>query len=205
MNVPQANRESRPLYIAHHRSGGKVQHSKPLATVTSLAFASCCAFAITAPTVFAEFTSTASVAANSASSGTLEVQLVDSNGAIQSSPYITLTNAQPAMAVSTHSVRVKNAGSLSSAIRVTSANVTPQSAADLNDVLQLKVLNATGTELYSGTINDLDIFFASVSPGSTMVLTFEIRWPDLPGVDDNPYQDAGITFEVVADASSLAA
>jgi len=181
-----------------------MNQSRTVSAALSIAIAAGGAFAITAPHAFADFTSTSNVTNNTAAAGRLQVQIVDATGTELTAPIMTVSGAMPAMTAKTSTVRFKNSGSLPAQVRLHSQNVTSATAGNLDNVLNARVLEGT-TVLYTGTLSGLTHTFASVAAGSTTTLTLEITWPDLPTVDDNPYQDASLSFELVADASSIAA
>lgn len=174
-------------------------------TAATAGVAAVCAFAFAGPQVFAEFTSTSVNQNNSADAGTLDVDLVDASGQVFTTPIVTIANAMPGMSTKTSTIRLKNNGSLPASVRLHSANLVPLTTANLNSVLVVKVLDGSSNQLYSGTLSGLTLNLASIAAGSTTTLTMEITWPDLPAVDDNPYQDASLTFEIAADAASIAA
>lgn len=161
-------------------------------------------FALSAPQAFGEFTSTASVTGNQVHAGTLQVQLVDASGNALTGPIVSVTDAMPAMATKTYQVRLRNAGSLPATVELHSSNLVDGTANSLNDVLVATVKDGA-TTLYSGTVSGLTAQLSSLAAGTTATLTLELTWPDLPAVDDNPYQDAVLTFALVADASQLVA
>lgn len=171
----------------------------------TLGIAASCAFALSAPSVFAGFTSSSSTTNNNATAGRLQVELVDATGAVSTSPVVSISGASPAMAARTSTIRFANNGTLPAAVLLHSSNLSASNINTLDNVLVARVLDSNNNELYSGNLSGLSINFAEVAAGSTIVLTLELTWPDLPGVDDNPYQDASLTFELLADASSIAA
>lgn len=173
----------------------------PIATSAALAIGG--AFAVVAPQAFAEFTSNATIASNHVHAGTLQVQIVDATGQQLTAPIINLTDAAPAMSTKSYSLRLRNLGSLPAAVAIHVGSVVDATANSLNDVLVATVKNAGGTTLYTGSLTGLSVELASIAAASTEVLTLELTWPDLPAVDDNPYQDAAITFAVLADGSQL--
>jgi hypothetical protein len=177
----------------------KFRNSWPVAAVAVSA-----AFLLTVPNAFAAFTSSAHSASNSASAGSLSTIFVDSSGAVLSTPLIQVANAAPSMAAQSTTIRIKNVGTLPADARLHVTNLTNTTSANLNDVLLATVTDAASNVLYSGNVAGLDIPFSALPASSTKVLTLSITWPDLPNVDDNPYQDAGMSFEIAIDASSLA-
>ena len=171
----------------------------------TLGIAASCAFALSAPSVFAGFTSRSVTTNNQAVAGRLLVELVDANGSISTAPVMSVTGAMPSMTAKTSTVRFKNNGTLPAAVVFHSNNVTASSASNLDSVLVARVLDSNNNQLYSGSLSGMSVNFASVAPGATVVLTLELTWPDLPAVDDNPYQDASLSFELLADASAITA
>ena len=163
------------------------------------------AFAISAPQAFAEFTSSAQVTANQVHAGTVQVQLVDGAGAVLSTPIVNLTNAQPSMTTKTYTIRIKNKGSLPAAIELSSAGLVDATAQSLDDVLHAVVKTAGGATVFDGKVSALSVPLASVAAGQLVELTLELTWPDVASVDDNPYQDGGLTFTLAVAASQLIA
>ena len=161
-------------------------------------------FAMTVPGTFAQFTSQAASQGNAAAAGTLNVQLVDSNGQSTSSPIINIANAQPAMANQTSVIRIANTGTLASDVHLYVKNLE-NSAANLDNVLQLTVKDLNDTVLYQGSISNLDLTLAELPALSTKVLNAIVSWPDLASVDDNPYQGANLSFEFAVDSVSISA
>lgn len=176
---------------------------KLMSLVTSFSLAAAGAFALSAPGVFADFTSLSTVAENSVSAGTVDVQLVSATGQIQTSPILAVTDAAPSMTAQTSSIRIKNNGTLAAAIELTSADLVASAGADLNDVLRLIVRDENNQVLYSGTVSGLSIEVASLAAGATVNWNISVSWPDLVGVDDNPYQGAVLAFEFQVAASNL--
>ena len=175
---------------------------RTLPFIATCTFAISGSLAITAPHAFAEFTSTSAVSGNDVAAGAIKVEIVDSNGAVQTSPIVSVANAYPAMSTKTFTLRVKNNGSLPAAVVLHSGNLVDATASSLNSVLVLTLKNGA-TSLYSGNISGLTHSFSQIDPGVQLTLTVEITWPDLPAVDDNPFQDGGLTFGIVADATQL--
>ena len=161
-------------------------------------------FAYTIPTTFAEFTAQSSLQNNSATAGTLGVQLVDADGVASTTPVISIANAQPGMANQVSTIRIANTGTISSDVRLFVKNIT-SSANNLNDVLNIQVKDAQQNTLYSGTISSLDINILKLAAGATKELTAVVNWPDLVSVDDNPYQAATLNFELAVDSASTTA
>jgi predicted ribosomally synthesized peptide with SipW-like signal peptide len=178
---------------------------RPISLLSGCVLAAGGAFALSAPQTFAAFTSSAEVAGNSVEAGGLDVLLVDAAGTPLSAPIVSVANAQPAMTTKTFTVRVKNGGSLPGTVELHTAGLVDGTAASLDDVLVATVKNAGGTTLFSGKVSALSVVLASLAAGDTAVLTLELTWPDLPGVDDNPYQEASLSFSLVADSSQLIA
>ena len=171
----------------------------------TLGIAASCAFALSAPSVFAGFTSRSVTTNNSAVAGRLLVELVDANGNVSTAPVMSVTGAMPSMAARTSTIRFKNNGTLPASVIFHSNNVSATTSSNLDSVLVARVLDSNNNQLYSGSLSGLSVNFASVAAGATVVLTLELTWPDLPAVDDNPYQDASLSFELLADASTITA
>ncbi|MEY4323460.1 MAG: hypothetical protein RL410_1241 [Actinomycetota bacterium] len=161
------------------------------------------AFAVMVPNAVAAFTSTATVQSNSAHAGTLSTIFVDANGSVLSSPIMQITNAQPGMAAQTTAIRIKNVGSLPASARVHSINVSSATSPSLNDVLLATITDSNSHVLYSGNVSGIDVALSSIAATSQSVLDLSITWPDLPNVDDNPYQDSALSFEIALDATSI--
>lgn len=161
------------------------------------------AFLLTVPNAFAAFTSTAQSTSNSASAGTLSTIFVDGSGNVLASPLIQVVNAAPGMAAQSTSIRIKNVGTLPADARLRVTNLLSTTSANLNDVLLATITGSNSNVLYSGNIANLDVPLSSLQASSTTSLTLSITWPDLANVDDNPYQDAALSFEVAVDASSI--
>jgi hypothetical protein len=159
-------------------------------------------FAWSIPQTFAAFTATTAISANSATAGTVGIQIVDSNGTVLTSPIFSIQDAYPDMPAQISTIRLSNTGSLASAVQLFSRNLSP-SAANLDDVLQLEVLDSDSVQLFVGKISDFDILLASLPPGSLTLMTLKVTWPDLVGVNDNPYQAATLSFELAADSESI--
>ena len=107
------------------------------------------------------------------------------------------------MAAQSTSIRIKNVGSLPASARLHSANVSAGTASSLNDVLLATTTDANSHVLYSGNISGIDVALSSIAASAQSVLDLSITWPDLPNVDDNPYQDSALSFEIALDASSI--
>jgi hypothetical protein len=159
-------------------------------------------FAWSIPQTFAAFTATTAISANTATAGTVGIQIVDSAGAVLTSPVFSIQDAYPAMPAQVSTIRLSNTGSLASAIELFAANLTPSNA-NLDDVLVLEVLDSDSTQLYLGKISDFNILLSSIPAESLEVLTLRITWPDLVAVNDNPYQAATLSFELAADSESI--
>ena len=204
MNPLCADREFLELQPAFHflrKVNMFLQKIFPFAAASVVAVSG--AFAMSAPQAFAEFTSTSLNANNTATSGIVQVDLVDQSGATLANPIVNITNAAPSMATRTNTIRIKNNGSLPSAVLLHSGNLVVDQTSDLSDVLVATVKNASNSVLYTGTLADLSVNFAEIAAGTTVVLTLEITWPDLAEVNDNPYQDSAMSFSIIADASNL--
>lgn len=155
------------------------------------------------PSTLAAFTDTAVSSANSASAGTLAIDVVDNTGTVTEAARVVVTNASPSMATRTQTLSIRNGGTLDAALRVRSLNLIA-SGQPLNDVLKVVVSDQLGVTVYQGTVADLDFLLANLPANSTATYTIKVTWPDLPEVDDNPYQGASLSFDLTADASSIA-
>ncbi|MCX6402382.1 MAG: hypothetical protein NT032_00320 [Actinobacteria bacterium] len=178
----------------------KIQSKSLTLTVASLAVAT--VFAYTIPNTFAQFTSQTKSRNNSLTAGTLGVKLLDADGNESLNPVINITNAQPAMASQSSTIRIANTGSLNTDIRLYSTNLSA-SANNLNEVLNIAIKDSQNNTLYSGTIASLSVNISSLAASTTKVLTATITWPDLVAVDDNPYQGATLSFEFAVDSVSV--
>ena len=204
MNSLCANREGYQLQPAFHIQRKVImflQKIFPFAAASVVAVSG--AFAMSAPQAFAEFTSTSLNADNTAASGVVQVDLVDQAGAVLSNPIVNITNAAPSMATRSNTIKIKNNGTLPSAVLLHSGNLVVDPTSDLNDVLVATIKDSTNNVLYTGTLENLSVSFAEIAAGATVTLTLEITWPDLAEVNDNPYQDAAMSFSIIADASNL--
>ena len=155
-----------------------------------------------APTTFAAFSDTTVAAANTAHAGTLQVDVVDNAGVVTETPRITIDNASPNMAMRKSTLNIKNNGSLTASMRVTSKNLVPVGQ-NLDDVLMVNVTDVSGAIVYTGKLSTLDFSVDELPATVTATYTVKITWPDTPA-DDNPYQGASLTFDLTADASSIA-
>jgi hypothetical protein len=176
---------------------------KLMSLVSSFSLAAAGAFALSAPSVFADFTSVSTVSDNSVSAGTVEVELVTSAGLLQTEPILAITDASPGMTAQTSSIRIKNNGTMAAAFELTAENLTFSSGADLNDVLRIVIRDQSNQVLYSGSISNLSVEIPSLAAGSTLTWGVSVDWPDLAQVDDNPYQGAALTFAFQVSASNL--
>lgn len=155
-----------------------------------------------APTTMAAFTDTTVASANTATAGTVQVDVVDTAGAVTSDPRITITNAAPDMSTRQYTMKLKNNGSLAASLRVQAANLVP-TGENLDDVLQVQVLDQLNNTVYTGKLSALDFTNESLAASSNIIYTFRVTWPDT-AADDNPYQGAALTFDLTSDASSIA-
>jgi hypothetical protein len=176
---------------------------KLMSLVTSFSLAAAGAFALSAPGVFADFTSVSNVTDNSVAAGTVDVDLVSATGQLQTAPILAVTDAGPSMAAQTSTIRIKNNGTLPAAIELTSADLVASAGGDLNDVLRLVVRDQNNQVIYTGTVSGLSIEIPSLAAGVTLNWSVAVNWPDLVGVDDNPYQGAVLAFEFQVAASNL--
>lgn len=179
-------------------------NKRALFAITSSAlFSSLAVGATFAPSTLAAFTDTTASTANSVTAGTLNIDVVDGGGNASSAARVTVTNASPSMATRTYTLTLKNSGSLDAALRVKTANLIASSPS-LNDVLKIQVLDQLNATVYTGKVADLDFSLATMPANSTAYYSIRITWPDEALVEDNPYMGATLTFDITADASSLA-
>ena len=156
-----------------------------------------------APSTFAAFTDSTTSSANSATAGTLNIDVVDNAGNVTSAARVVVTNASPSMAVQSSTLSVRNSGSLAASLRVKTANLSPVGKS-LDEVLKLQVLDQLKTVVFEGTVSSLDFTLANIPAATTSIYTIKVTWPDDPAVDDNPYQGASLSFDLTADASVIA-
>lgn len=156
-----------------------------------------------APSTLAAFTDTGASIGNSATAGTLNIDVVDNAGNVTSAARVAVTNASPAMATRAYTLSLKNSGSLDASLRVKAANLLP-SGQSLDDVLKVQVIDQLGTTVYAGSVSALDFAKENLPASTTSIYTIKVTWPDDPAVDDNPYQGASLTFDLTADASVIA-
>lgn len=156
-----------------------------------------------APGTLAAFTDDATSVGNSATAGTMHIDVVDNAGNVTNAATVQLTNASPNMKTRSYTLSVKNSGSLAASLRVRATNVVA-SENSLNDVLQVQVMDQLGESVFLGKVSDIDFSLVNLPGTATAGYTIKVTWPDLPGVDDNPYQGATLSFDLVADASVIA-
>lgn len=156
-----------------------------------------------APSTLAAFSDTGASIGNSATAGTLNIDVVDNAGNVTSAARVVIENAAPSMATRISTLSVRNGGSLAASLRIHSANLFA-SVQSLNDVLKVQVIDQLGTTVYTGSVSDLDFMIANLPASTTTAYTIKVTWPDDPAVDDNPYQGASLTFDLTADASVIA-
>ena len=156
-----------------------------------------------APSTLAAFTDTTASTANTAAAGTLNIDVVDGSGNASSAARITVTNASPSMATRTYTLSLKNSGTLDASMRLQAANLIASSH-NLNDVLKVQVYDQLSVNVFTGKIADLDFTLANLPANSSTIYTIKVTWPDDAAVDDNPYMGATLTFDLTADASSIA-
>lgn len=155
-----------------------------------------------APSTLAAFTDSSSSTANTATAGTLNIDVVDGAGNVSTAATVSVTNASPTMAPRTYTLSLKNSGSLDSSLRV-HTKITSASTVSLDDVLRVQVLDPLGTIIYTGKVSGLDLTVPNLKSTATSLYTIKITWPD-GGATDNPYQGATMTFDLTADASVIA-
>lgn len=156
-----------------------------------------------APSTFAAFTDTTTSSANSASAGTLNIDVVDNAGNVTSAARVVVTNASPSMATQASTLSIRNSGSLASSLRIKTSNLNAFGKS-LDDVLRIQVFDQLNNIAYEGKVSGLDFTLASLPANTTTIYTIKVTWPDLAEVDDNPYQGASLTFDLTADASVIA-
>ena len=156
-----------------------------------------------APSTLAAFTDTSVSTANTAEAGTLNIDVVDNQGNVTSAARVAVENASPAMLTRSYTLTLKNSGTLDSSLRVRSSNLLA-SEANLDDVLKVQVFDATNASVYSGKISELDFMLNNLASTATAGYTIKVTWPDDVAVDDNPYMGATLSFDLTADASSVA-
>ena len=156
-----------------------------------------------APSTFAAFTDTTTSSANSATAGTLNIDIVDNAGNVTSAARVVVSNASPSMATRTNTLSVRNDGSLAASLRIHSLNLLA-GAKSLDDVLKVQVLDQLGETVYTGAVSGLDFTLPNIAASATANYTIKVTWPDDPAVDDNPYQGASLSFDLTADASVIA-
>jgi len=174
-----------------------------LAVASSALLSSVAVGATFAPSTLAAFTDTSMSTANTAEAGTLNIDVVDNQGNVTSAATISVTNASPLMAVRTYVLSLKNSGTLAASMRVKSANLVASSQ-NLNNVLKVQIYNASNENVFSGKISDLDFVLSRIESGENANYTIKVTWPDDVAVDDNPYMGATLSFDLTADASSIA-
>lgn len=156
-----------------------------------------------APSTLAAFTDTGASIGNSATAGTLSIDVVDNAGNVTSAARVAVTNASPAMATQAFTLSLRNSGSLASSLRVKSSNLNAVGSS-LDDVLKVQVFDQLNALAYEGKVSSLDFTLANLPASTTSIYTIKVTWPDDPAVDDNPYQGASLTFDLTADASVIA-
>lgn len=182
-----------------------MKHNKGavIAIASSALFSTVAVGATFAPSTMAAFSDTTVSTANTAEAGTLNIDVVDGQGNATSAARVAVENASPSMAGRSYTLSLKNSGSLDASMRVHTVNLLA-SEHDLNDVLQVQVLNQLNATVFSGKIADLDFTLANLPANASTIYTIKVTWPDEALVDDNPYMGATLTFDLTADASSIA-
>ena len=176
---------------------------KSITLVSSLSFVALATFVGATPGVVADFTSTSAVDSNQVSAGTVQVEIVDSNGGVRTTPFFSVINAAPEMLAQTSTILIKNNGSLAASLRFTATDLMNATSADLNEVLRVVIKDSDNQILYTGAIADLSIEVGNLAASETLTWQMTIDWPDLANVDDNPYQASAISFALQVDASNL--
>ena len=174
-----------------------------IAIASSALFSSVAVGATFAPSTMAAFTDTSSSTANSAAAGTLNIDVVDSQGNVTSAARVNVTNASPSMATRQYTLNLRNSGTLDASMRIHSANLI-STTQNLNDVLKVQVFNQLNNSVFTGKISDLDFVLENLPANASTIYTIKVTWPDEVAVDDNPYMGATLTFDLTADASSIA-
>lgn len=182
-----------------------MKHNKGavIAIASSALFSTVAVGATFAPSTMAAFSDTTVSTANTAEAGTLNIDVVDGQGNVSSAARVAVENASPSMALRQYTLDLQNSGSLAASMRVHATNVMA-SEHNLNEVLKVQVFDAENASVYSGKIADLDFTLANIGAGSLAKYTIKVTWPDEALVDDNPYMGATLTFDLTADASSIA-
>lgn len=156
-----------------------------------------------APSTFAAFTDTTTSSTNSATAGTLNIDVVDNAGNVTGAARVVVENASPSMATRTSTLSVRNSGSLASSLRIRATNLVAIGKT-LDDVLKIQIFDQLNNVAYEGKVSSLDFASENLPSNTTAIYTIKVTWPDLPEVDDNPYQGASLTFDLTADASVIA-
>lgn len=174
-----------------------------LAVASSALFSSVVVGATFAPSTLAAFTDTSVSTANTAEAGTLNIDVVDNQGNVTSAARVAVENAAPAMATRIYTLALRNGGTLAASLRVRSTSLLA-SEHNLNEILKVQVYDNDGANIFSGKISDLDFLLSRLESGETANYTIKVTWPDDVAVDDNPYMGATLSFDLTADASSIA-
>ena len=174
-----------------------------LAVASSALLSSVAVGATFAPSTLAAFTDTSVSTANTAEAGTLNIDVVDNQGNVTSAARVNVENASPAMATRVYTLSLKNSGSLNASMRVRSVNLFA-SEHNLNDVLKVQIFDSENTSVFTGKIADIDFLLANLPSSAVANYTIKVTWPDEVAVDDNPYMGATLSFDLTADASSIA-
>lgn len=156
-----------------------------------------------APSTLAAFTDNATSVGNTAAAGTLNIDVVDSQGNVKSNANVAVSNASPEMATRQYTLSLKNSGSLDASMRVKAVNLIA-SAHNLNDVLKVQITDQLNHVVYTGKVSDIDFTMENLPATVTTTYVIRVTWPDDPAIDDNPYQAATLTFDLTADASVIA-
>ncbi len=179
-------------------------HKGAIIAIAGSALASTLAVGATfAPSTLAAFTDTTTSTGNTATAGTMQIDVVDNSGTVTSAATVSVTNASPMMAAMTQTLNLRNSGTLDASMRVHSLIVSASNPS-LNDVLKVDVTDSLGQSLYSGKVADLDFLVSNIPAATTYNYTVKVTWPDDLAVDDNPYQGATMSFDLTADASVIA-
>lgn len=173
-----------------------------LAVASSALFTSVAVGANFAPSTMAAFTDSSVSTGNTAKAGTLNIDLVDSQGNVSSAARVAVENASPAMATRQYTLSLKNSGSLDASMRVHTANLLA-SEHNLNDVLNVQIFDSKSVSVYNGKVSDIDFTLATLAASTSVQYSIRVTWPE-DAIDDNPYMGATLSFDLTADASSIA-
>jgi hypothetical protein len=135
--------------------------------------------------------------------GALQVRGADASGRMTASSHvIDVSNAYPGMTAQRSTFEVRNTGDVPLTFTVTSTDLVVSGHRSLDDVLRITVRDRiTGAVAYHGRLSGLRlVHHGALAIGSAATFTVGVTWPRGPG--DDAYQDAGLTFSVVAVSSA---